>query len=290
MQQPWQYLSSQAGIDTIAALGGVPILAHPWGPPGASLPLGGYHALEVYNPQGLVWFRRGSTASDLSLDLPVFWDLKLSDARRIFAVAVNDWSGPWRTEVDPDVIDSGKTIVLSHAATPTDFRDAFERGAMFAVRDMGIVKDQFPTISSIVSSATSISIETADSVTWIADGAPIASGTTLPLAAVPQAAHYVRAELSNADGSIVFTQPFFFQQFCGDLTDDGVVNGLDVDSYRNFLADPFAAPLSSIGMRKCKVIDPPGPCGLLDAMVLRRAVESPGLPPGIASVCQAANP
>ena len=289
VQQPWQYTSTQEGIDLIATLGGLPILAHPWGPPGASLPLERYHALEVHNGFGLGQFLEGGSPSDLSLDLPVFWDLVLSEVRRVFGVAVNDWWGPWRTSGPAEAIDSGKTIVMSHAATLADFRDAFERGAMFAVRDVGITKDQYPAIAFIVTTATSISIATPDTVTWIADGVAIATGITLPLSLVPQSAHYVRAEVSNADGSIVFTQPFFLEQFCGDVTDDGVVDGLDVDAYRAFLASPTGAPFPPAGTRKCTVLNPPVGCDLLDAMVLRRAVESPGLAPGIAPVCEAAN-
>ena len=187
-------------------------------------------------------------------------------------------------------LDSGKTIVLSHGTNPVDFRNAVERGAMFAVKDLGTTKDQYPIVDAIVADASSISIFTADSVTWIADGAIVASGSVLALAVVPESAHYVRAEVSNADGSVVFTQPFFFEQLCGDVSDDGVVDDLDVDVFRLLLADPTGAPLAPAGQRKCTVIDAPNGCDLLDAIALRRAVEGPGLPPGIAQSCPAANP
>jgi hypothetical protein len=290
--QPWHYFSTQQGIDLIAELGGMPVLAHPWGAPELWDDLERYHALEVYNAHGPAAFRLGNVTYDLSSDLAPFWDLELSEARHVFAVAVNDHWGPWNTGlgIGLDVRDSGKTIVISHDTTPAEFRDAFERGAMFAVKDLGLFKDQYPVVSAILADASSITIFTADSVTWIADGEIVGSGTLLPLAWLPESAHYVRAEISNSDGSIVFTQPFFFRQLCGDVTDDGLVDELDAQAFRGWLADPAESPLPPAGARKCNVSDTPDGCDLLDATLLRRSVEVPSLAPGIAETCEAASP
>lgn len=77
---------------------------------------------------------------------------------------------------------------------------------------------------------------------------------------------------------------------CGDVDDSGTVDLFDIDAYRDFLADPIGLPLPPTGEAKCTVIDPPSPCDELDVTVIRREVEGPGLPPGIAQDCEAARP
>ena len=77
---------------------------------------------------------------------------------------------------------------------------------------------------------------------------------------------------------------------CADVNDDGVVDGADVDAYRDELADPIGLGLTPAGVAKCSVIDSPGPCEVLDVVVLERALEPTPLAPGVDQVCAAATP
>ena len=74
---------------------------------------------------------------------------------------------------------------------------------------------------------------------------------------------------------------------CGDGDDDGDVDGGDVTTYRAFLADPAG---NSIATEKCTVIGQASGCDVLDTTVVRRDVEGPLMPPGVAQVCQASSP
>ncbi len=74
---------------------------------------------------------------------------------------------------------------------------------------------------------------------------------------------------------------------CGDVDDDGLVDLADVGAFRDSLADP-GLPLTPAGVAKCSVIDGPGPCEIVDVVVIQRALETPALAPGIAQVCAAA--
>lgn len=75
---------------------------------------------------------------------------------------------------------------------------------------------------------------------------------------------------------------------CGDLDLSGVVDGLDVDRYRQFLADPPGLPLSVLESARCDVRGVTGDCDVADVAVLRRALAAVPLAPGIAPVCAAA--
>jgi hypothetical protein len=75
---------------------------------------------------------------------------------------------------------------------------------------------------------------------------------------------------------------------CADLDEDERITEADVDLLRAYLVDPLGSPLSVSAARRCSVIDPPGPCGVGDVTVIRRALA--GLPPGVAQVCAAATP
>jgi hypothetical protein len=75
---------------------------------------------------------------------------------------------------------------------------------------------------------------------------------------------------------------------CGDVDDDGIVDALDVIAYRDFLAAPSLAPLSSAGASKCSVIDSAGPCEILDVTVTERVLVP--LLPDVEQVCAAARP
>ncbi len=77
---------------------------------------------------------------------------------------------------------------------------------------------------------------------------------------------------------------------CADVDDNGVVDDLDIEAYREALADPIALGLTPAGVAKCSVIDSSGPCEVLDVAVIVRALEPTPLLPGIDQVCTAASP
>ncbi len=72
---------------------------------------------------------------------------------------------------------------------------------------------------------------------------------------------------------------------CGDVDENEVVDTADLALLRAHLADPIAVPFSSAVKRKCNVIGTLRPCDILDAVVLRRAIEEPLSPPGITRSC-----
>ncbi|MFQ5515694.1 MAG: thrombospondin type 3 repeat-containing protein [Myxococcota bacterium] len=75
---------------------------------------------------------------------------------------------------------------------------------------------------------------------------------------------------------------------CGDVDDDGVVDGFDVDTFRDAPADPITLALPAAGQTKCTVIGQLRDCDVLDVTVLWRVIDGPALPPDIAQVCEAA--
>ena len=92
-------------------------------------------------------------------------------------------------------------------------------------------------------------------------------------------------ETLNPGGVPALTLQF---TLCGDLNNDGVLDAADVDTFRDFLADPDGFPLSLEGQSKCTVIGEEGGCDILDLTIIRRTVEGPNLSPGISQVCPAA--
>lgn len=74
---------------------------------------------------------------------------------------------------------------------------------------------------------------------------------------------------------------------CGDVTDDGLLSQQDLDDFRHHLVDPAGSPLSIRAQAKCRVIDPPRPCDILDWAVTARHLAIPSLPPGPAQICPA---
>ena len=73
---------------------------------------------------------------------------------------------------------------------------------------------------------------------------------------------------------------------CGDVNTTGSVDGDDVWLFRDVLAG--ISTFTAEGEARCTVIGVVGPCDILDLTVIRRTVEGPDLPPGIAEVCAAA--
>ncbi len=211
IRQTYHYASGQGLIDLIHRWGGMAFLAHPWEEPSRYADLEGYDAVEVYNA-----YARSKGRADRERRLVEFWDRRLEENPELLGVAVNDWFGPFFDELDrnhrprPDatLLDSGKTIVLVSELTPAAFREAVRRGAMFAIKDLGKVKDRYPRIEAVVVDRDTIRLETRETVRWIANGVRVGVGKALAWRQLPMHARYVRAEVSNAEGSVVFTQPF----------------------------------------------------------------------------------
>ncbi len=151
-KQPHQYGSAQEAIQLIRSFGGLPFLAHPIN---CCQHLTGYHAVEIYNAHPAYEFFSGMEPLDRNEGMVRFWDQQLKENPTLFGIAVNDWYGPWAGDwpysppPPPSLVDSGKTIVIAHDDSPEAFREAVEQGAMFAVRDLGTSKDEYPKVERI---------------------------------------------------------------------------------------------------------------------------------------------
>lgn len=112
----------------------------------------------------------------------------------------------------------------------------------------------------------------------------------------PEVVNYPGATIGPTGGTIG-TNPFGgFDTFggfwrivvCGDTDVDEDVDADDSRLLREAIADPAGSSLSQAGDLNCPVtaLSFPG-CDLIDAVVLRREIEGPDLPPGIGSHCTA---
>jgi hypothetical protein len=220
---------TQDEVSTVARFGGFPILAHPYADWSNYRDLQGYGALEVYSAYATYKQFEGIDpffSTDRNAVMVANWDSALTSNDRVIGVAVNDHFGPDNTTAPARIRDSGKVIVVAHRLEYAAFRDAFLRGALFAVKDIGEIKDQFPIISSIRVSDDEIAIDTMDSVTWISGGVKVGAGSKIAIRSLPFEARYVRAEVTNADGSTTYTQAFTIRRV-GDTNGDGSVDGKD---------------------------------------------------------------
>lgn len=227
-KQSNQYETVQEMLSLIQSRGGIPCIAHPWnGLPAVSSdsPL----CTEVYSAFAAYRTWQGTEAffkTDRAAVLLSGWDTLLQRNQSVIGVSVNDHFGPYSPIADlPDFIrDSGKIVVLSKAVTAPAFKEAFSRGAVFAIRDYGVTKNRYPLVNSIYTDETSIEIDTTDRIEWVTGGALIGTGRRLESTSIPQGSRYVRAEISNMDGSMIFTQAFRVRPV-GDVDGD-----YDVDS------------------------------------------------------------
>jgi len=229
-QQPWQYRTAADMVGVVRNFGGLPLVAHPWNE-GQSLQLGTSSAgVEIYNAYAEDRRRQGVAEfvqRDHNEALLRYWDRVLEINPAVVGLAVNDHFGPLPDQpTDPQVQDSGKILVLVKEVSLAGYRAAFECGAILAIKDLGVPKGHYPIVHAISIERTSILIDTADSVRWIADGAQFANTAMLEYARIPAGSRYVRAEISNDDGSTVFTQAFALRPI-GDSNDDGRVDAQD---------------------------------------------------------------
>lgn len=228
---PMQYASTEEALALIRSAGGFPCIAHPWTVWYASFE--GSFCVEIYTAfasasryRGVPWFQDREPD-----ELLTNWDFALQQNQYIWGIAVNDHFGPQRAggDVPADILDSGKIVVHAKALTLSSYREAFERGAFFAVQDRGAVKDRTPRIYSITVTEELIFIETGGAVVWKANGGIVGHGATLFLSDLSTDLRYVRAEIEGDEGSVVYTQPFALRPI-GDANGDFHVDRLDEEA------------------------------------------------------------
>ncbi|MCA9423730.1 MAG: hypothetical protein KC994_01585 [Candidatus Omnitrophica bacterium] len=207
---PFHYESTQACIERIHEMGGLAVIAHPWEGLKHYDSYSGFQAIEVYSGYSNHKFNTGEQ-KDTNAEFLRVWDHLLSTkSTKIWGIGVNDWFGPGREDLRaeyPGDIDSGKTVLLIKEWTLESLRDSFEKGAMFAVKDLGIEKGDYPHIDSIQMGEHEIRIESDAEVEWIAGQTIRATGEVFSLENLPASMKYIRAQVRNATGE-VFVQPF----------------------------------------------------------------------------------
>lgn len=218
-REEWHYASTQECIDLIRKHGGLPLIAHPWNPINTYRKLRNYHAIEIYSTFAAYQPHRKEREdrqdwrdNDRNKIMLKLWDVLLDEtSTRIWGIAVNDWYGPPNEKVMsefPDIGDSGKIMALLEEYTLESYRKALEGGAFFAIRDNGVQKGKIPVIKKIELAKDSISVDTDGAVKWITNrGQPLGANRSLSLKALPAKSTYVRAEVTNENGT-VYVQPF----------------------------------------------------------------------------------
>lgn len=224
-KQSWQYTSMDEMFALIRSGGGFPCLAHPWRY--AYERYEGSFCVEIYSAYSAAQaVEPGATENGNQLLLQR-WDIALALNQRIWGIAVNDHYGPYLPvgSVAEEIRDSGKIIVLSRAATLDAYREAFARGAILAVRDIGSIKDRYAAIRSIEVGDTFVHIEAQGTVRWVANGFTLATTATLDYESLPPNVRYVRAEVESG-GTVVYTQAFTVRPI-GDVDGDYDVDEQD---------------------------------------------------------------
>jgi len=231
-REPYQYQSTQEAIELIGRSGGLAFVAHPWGREDAYLYFRDYSGVEIYSAYAAVQQRVGenwrigghANANEVMLRL---WDKILMRRPNVLGVAVNDHYGPASSLAPGDTLkDSGKILVLAPDATLSAVRRAIEAGAFLAIRDFGVDKGQYPEVRSIEVSSHYVHIDTDGEVRWISQGGQVATGSRIHFNRLTSG--YLRAEIWNAHGSVVFTQPFVLRPV-GDANGDGDVDRGDME-------------------------------------------------------------
>jgi hypothetical protein len=212
--QAWQYRTGTQLIDLVRDSGGVPCVAHPfeiladtdyW----AKVP-----CIEIYTAFAAAQREQGNayfSSPNRNQIMRSNWDRLLSVNPRVLGIAVNDHFGPdtppW-FKVSPQVRDSGKVLVFAPRVTMEAYEQAFRRGAFFAVVDRGAVKGNFPHVKAVLAYDHSLYVETDDTVKWITNFGVVGNDKALLLGELHKGTTYARAEISNAEGSVVYTQAF----------------------------------------------------------------------------------
>ena len=231
-REAWQYTSAQEAIDLIRERGGFPIVAHPWGDYDEYSPLGAYAAIEVYS--AFAAFKREDARDpyfmvrDRNEVMRRRWDRLLLANPDVIGVAVNDHFGPGsrQTALSPRNRDSGKTLVFAPTATLGDLFSALRAGRVFAIEDRGDPKGQYPVVDSVWADAAGLHVSASASISWIVNGATIATGNDLLFASLPAGSRYARFEVRDGTGSAVYSQAFALA-LIGDRDNDGLVDERD---------------------------------------------------------------
>jgi hypothetical protein len=227
-----KYRTADELVELIRSRGGLPMLAHPWYSAGEILRGPDVFGMEIYSAYIAAKRAAGEpdfVDEDRNEKLLNNWDAVLSTGRWWVGVAVNDHFGPYSAtnSTDPGIRDSGKILVYAHEATLDFYRDAFERGAFFAIQDNGETKGAYPKVNSISVGQDSVSIDAPDAtgVRWISDGKVVGTDTTLTYSALPSGSVYLRAEILGPK-HVVYTQPFILRHV-GDIDGDGALSAED---------------------------------------------------------------
>ena len=125
--------------------------------------------------------------------------------------------------------DSGKVLILANTLTMGSLRDALRAGRVFAIRDLGKVKGQYPVVDSVWADSTGLNVGSVGIINWVVNGRTIKVGSRLEFATLPAGARYARAEIYGLDGSAVYTQAIAVA-LVGDLNGDRRVDMRDRDS------------------------------------------------------------
>jgi hypothetical protein len=223
-KQPWHYESAVELFDLIRNGGGLPCIAHPWEPGKSFGEFSGTFCIEIYSAFAEARKRQGDAGflRDRNEIMVQNWDRVLDINQSVLAIAVNDHFGPGTREfAPPEVLDSGKIVVLARSATLEDYQDAVLRGAFF-----GAKKDSFPIVHSIAVEHSAVFIDTPGTVRWISGGRPIHEGSLLEYSKLPPNSRYVRAEITQGD-AVVYTQAFWVRPV-GDVDGNYRVDSEDI--------------------------------------------------------------
>ncbi len=209
-KRPHEYETPSDLRKLITDQGGVAILAHPWYDQVDRDWIADFDAMEIYSALAEMQRRIGLDPyyrTDRNARLISAWDSALAKNPALIGVAVNDHFGPDYTR-DLEVGDSGKIVVMARDHTLDAYRAAFQSGAVLAVRDMGRVKDRYSHVRFISAEDKRVTLVTDGDVTWISMGQVFGTGKRFDLSVLPIAATYLRAEIRNTEGSVVYTQAF----------------------------------------------------------------------------------
>jgi hypothetical protein len=221
-----KYRTEKDAVALIRGRGGLPLLAHPWYSSAEILGGPDVFGMEIYS--AYIAAKRAEGVPDFvnedrNAKLLSNWDAALSSGRWWVGVAVNDHYGPYATAeaTEAGIRDSGKILVYAHEVTLDSYRDAFERGAFFAIQDNGVIKGGYPKVNSVIVGQHSVSIDAPDAteIRWIVSGDVIASGSTIEYSILPSRSVYLRAEILGMT-HVVYTQPFILRHV-DDITGDG---------------------------------------------------------------------
>ncbi|MFN0179404.1 MAG: hypothetical protein ACKVZ0_11440 [Gemmatimonadales bacterium] len=209
------YTSTQECVAQIVARGGLAVLAHPWTGVRRFSKLTNLFAVEIYSAfaeyRRLVVKDSAFVAVDRNAQLVANWDTLLMTNPAIRGIAVNDHYGPDNASpaLPAPIRDSGKIVVLVGATDLASLRLALAAGRFFAIRDVAARKDGYPRIDSLHVDDEAIEVfGAAGNVRWIGNGRMVHAGARLSLKALPADLRYVRGEVVDLGGGVLYTQAF----------------------------------------------------------------------------------